>query len=149
MTSEEFLKSKVKSWLQPFPENVLKDLSQKDREEFRKMEVLALEGEFQQLAEIIVNCTNRFQFAKTYKVLRKSHQDTNAEIRSSKRLSPGVKNVLLKHRDLILPKKLAYMSEWFSMRWDDDIEEYARPVSGCSGVVLALCLGLIAMLCLL
>ena len=49
------------------------DLSACNDEErafLRTMEEQGIQGETWQLTEIIVGCTNKFQFAKTYKVLR-------------------------------------------------------------------------------
>ena len=146
--AEHYLDVWKKGWMEPLPEKVLKDLSQEDREKFREIEGLLLKAEFQTLADIVLNCTNKYQFAKTYKVLRRSWEKTKAEMSSasSEQMPPEIKPIMLDLCGRMMSQKWSNMDDWFSVRWGEDIRDYTQPAPGCSGVVLTLCLGLLAIL---
>lgn len=163
MSPEEFLDRAQANW-PTSPESVFSNCSPDDTAEVRALESQIVEGEFLALCDIIRNCRNRYQFAKTYKVLWADFRNTLAQ--------PGSPNVPEAKRHAIksvfdrgIRYKLRQMADWFEIafadasdrrqvaagRFENAIDIYAGKegirTSGCAPAVLLCVVGSATLLC--
>ena len=119
MSAHDFLEEHRKQWT-PLPEEELDGLSEEHRNEIRQFEEVAINGEFAALSDIILNCTNKFQFAKTYKVLRADYRRTvaNTDLANSV-FPPEVTRLIRKIALSVIERKLSDMAMWFWLQWRD------------------------------
>src|SRR5690606_29129543 len=120
----------------------------------RQLETQAAQLEFAALTDIILNCHSKYQFAKTYKVLRADLRKTLAQSgnpNASEQFNRAMKAAFQRIGD----HKLREMAMWFLLHFADDhdrrqvekgemfrpeaaIEMYAgkEGAGGCAGMVL-------------
>ena len=143
MLPQTFLEEvKTYRWDEPLSDEAMEGLNEEQREMVRSWEEAGRQGEFLALADIVCNCTNKYQFAKTYHVLRKSGSETLADMASRRveGLSPEAQALMRRITEHILQCKFAAMSAWFQTQWGEDIESYAAKGggSGCATVLALL-----------
>lgn len=152
MTPQEWLTKAHARW-RGLPDAELAGLSDEDRFAVRQLEAQAAQLEFAALSDIILNCHDKYQFAKTYKVLRADLRNTLAQPgnpNASEQINRAVKAAF----QLIGDQKLREMAGWFLAHFADShdmrrvqqagmsrietaIEGYAgKEGAGCAGVVL-------------
>ncbi|MFO0850562.1 MAG: hypothetical protein U0871_18685 [Gemmataceae bacterium] len=152
MSPQEFLAKAHDRW-HTLPDTALAECSDEERAVVRNLEAQLMQMEFAALADIILNCHNRFQFAKTYKALWNDFRRTLAQPgnpNASDQVNRGVKAAMEK----IVRQKLMDMAGWFEINFADShdqrqiaagrvrwsIEVYAGKEgtggSGCAGMVL-------------
>jgi hypothetical protein len=151
MSPQEFLAKAHARW-RGLPDSALTECSEEERAVVRKLEAQAAQMEFAALTDIILNCRNRWQFAKTYKVLRADLHKTLSQPgnpNAPAHVNRAVKAAL----EQVGRRKLMEMAAWFEIQFADShdlrqlqsgrvqwsIENYAgkdgaKP--GCAGVVL-------------
>lgn len=111
-------------------------------EQFRRT---AFEGENAQCMDLILNCHNKFQFAKTYRVYRRDLARTNQQIRdriSRGDLGPGVTTEVAEEMIRIgtqaVQEKMKRCADHFLHTWGEPITNYAGTGTGRAGVILAI-----------
>jgi hypothetical protein len=152
MTPQEYLTKAQARW-RGLPDAELAGLNDDERSAVRQLEAQAAQLEFAALTDIIVNCHNKYQFAKTYKVLRADLRNTLAQPGNPK-ASEQVNRAMKAAFQLVGQQKLSEMAGWFLVHFADDhdirqvqkagvarietaIEVYAgKEGAGCAGVVL-------------
>jgi len=157
MNPNDFLERARANWPQS-QESVFSKCAPDDADEVRALEMQLVEGEFIALADIVLNCRNRFQFAKTYKTLWADLRNTLSQ--------PGTPNVPEVKKQAIkavfdrgIRYKLRQMAYWFEMefadasdrrqvaagKFENAIDIYAGKeglkAGGCAGSVLLFVLG--------
>jgi len=157
MNPQEFLERARENWPQT-PDSIFADCSSEDADELRALETQIAEGEYLALADIILNCHNRFQFAKTYKTLWADLRNTLSQPGSPD--VPEPKKLAMKAIfDRAIRYKLGQMAYWFEFqfadasdrrqvaagKFDNAIDIYAGKegikAGGCAGSVLLLLIG--------
>jgi hypothetical protein len=102
-------------------------------------------GEHAQSLEIIAGCHNKFQFAKTFRTLRKDFARTNQEMRervargdAGPGITPAVVEEMIRIGTKSWELKMAALQKHFFLTWGEPIENYAGKGdgSGCAGVVV-------------
>jgi len=111
-------------------------------EQFRRT---AFEAENAQCMDLILNCHNKFQFAKTYRVYRRDLARANEQIRdrvSRGDLGPGVTPEVAEEMIRIgtqaVEEKMKRCADHFLHTWGEPITNYAGAGTGCAGVILAI-----------
>jgi hypothetical protein len=82
----------------------------------------------QELDEIYSTCRIRPQYAKTYRVLRRSKRETLEKMRVNLRSWPmpeEAKSILLRVFEQVISYKHAQMAAFFRIKWGEDIENWA------------------------
>lgn len=140
VTPRAYLQRCSDRW-KPLPDEELEGLPDECKDIVRHFEAVALNGEFAAFSDIILNCTNKFQFAKTYKVLRDDYQRTFANASAANpNFPPEVNRLIRKIAMSTIERKLDGMAWWFWVKWGDQksspvdfrnsIEQYTN--SGCA-----------------
>lgn len=80
---------------------------------------MMMEGEFAALSDIILNCQNKFQFAKTYKTLRSDVPRCASEAASVNQ-PENVRSVIHAMANNVLRQKLSAMAHWFAIQFADE-----------------------------
>ena len=117
MNPQKFLADAIEKWPR-VPEAILKDCDADEAEEIRAMEEMAVDAEFAALTDIILHCNNRFEFAKTYKLLwadlRKTLSDPGSDSvpEHKKKAMKAVFNSSIRY-------KLNQMKWWFEFTFAD------------------------------
>jgi hypothetical protein len=158
--AREFLEKARQGW----PRLADADLALCNDEEralVRGMEAHAIQGVFQGLSDLVLNCQNKFQYAKTYKVLRADLRKTFANPNLGNPQMPTHVNQAVRQAFIMAGEnQLRYMAEWFYITYADAsdrekvmealnkgqirleaaIEQYAGKGDGigCLGVVVLL-----------
>lgn len=88
-------------------------------------------AEMAQVQDLMANCNNAFQFAKTYKVYKKDWENTKRQMEEKAKsgvLPPGVSANLnqatLDASDEIMQRKFNLVSEGFQMKFNEPIDNY-------------------------
>lgn len=124
-------------------------LNQDQQAFVQQFEAQVRAAESAQATEIIVGCTNKFQFAKTYRVLRQDFAKSNQQLRDRVRagnagagITEAVVEEMIKVATPIWQAKMDRLSMHFLITWGEPIENYAGSGTGggCAGVFAALCL---------
>lgn len=152
MTPHEFSAERKASW-RTLPDAELAGCTEDERATVRILESQAAQLEFQALTDIILNCHNKYQFAKTYKVLRADLRRMLAQP-GNPNASEHTDRVMKAAFKLVGEQKLRAMASWFLVHFADShdmrqmerggmspIDNYAgQEGAGCAGVlVFALC----------
>lgn len=152
MNQHEFLAMAHAQW-RGLPDAALAECSGEERVVLRRWEAQASQLELGALTDIILNCHNRFQFAKTYKVLWNDLRKTLAQP-SNPNAPDHINKAMKAAMEHVVRQKLMKMAEWFEIYFADNhdrrqvwsgrvqwsIEVYAGKEgvggAGCAGVVL-------------
>lgn len=162
MNPHEFLAETLSSW-PLLPDTALDECNEEERALVRGAEAEGIKLEFEALSDIILHCHNKYQFAKTYKVLRADLRNTFTDSRELK-IPSHVDAAIRAALEQIVRQKLHEMARWFYEHFADDhdlrqlsrrqqgqmsladimrteetvIEVYAgkEGASGCAGVVV-------------
>ncbi len=151
MSPKEFLAKAQARW-RGLPDTALAECSDEERAFVRNLEAQVAQLEFAALSDIILNCHNRWQFAKTYKVLWADLHKTLSQ--SDNPNAPAHVNRAVKAAlGQVVRWKLTEMAAWFEIHFADDhdrrqvesgrvqwsIEVYVGKEgtgTGCAGLVL-------------
>lgn len=154
MNPQKFLADAREKWPR-VPDSTLRDCSTEEANEIREIEQLCVDGEFAALTDIILNCNNRFQFAKTYKTLWADLRNTLADP-GSPSVPAHKKQAIKAVFDCCIRYKLSQMKWWFEFEFADASDKrqvsagkFANAIDiyagnegiksgGCAGVVLFL-----------
>ena len=117
MFPEEFLLTAKKTW-RPVPDSILSECDENEREYVRTLETQGALLEFEALSDIILNCHNRFQFAKTYKVLRADLANALSQPENPQ-LPLHVSRALKQVVENTVRQKLLDMAGWFFIHFAD------------------------------
>ena len=118
MSAQEFL-TKERTYWNGLPDDALVECSDEEQESIRMIEAAMIEDQFAALSDIILNCHNKHQFAKTYKVLRADIPNAVSEVTSAD-APPHVRKVIRAVVEKILGRKLSAMAHWFCIRFADE-----------------------------
>jgi len=130
------------------------DFTAEETEFLQEFESRVTRGEQRQYLDLVRNCTNKFQFAKTYRVYRKDLEKTEAMMReriARGDLGPGIAPAVAEEmirigRDAV-SGKLETCESYFIMKWGEPITNYAGTGRGCMGMLFAGLLILVAAAC--
>lgn len=110
---DDFLADAETNWPR-LPDDQLSGLSDEEKNFIRGMEDHVIAGEYAMLSEIIRGCHNKFQFAKTYKLLRADLRNTFADPNAGNpSYSPLVNQAMRQAFMKVGTTKLDYMAKWF------------------------------------
>jgi hypothetical protein len=100
------------------PEDQLGDCNDQERAILRAIEQAGFATEAAQLAQIVIGCTNKYQFAKTYKLLR---ADLHTFAADPNLVPAGAPRHVIaagtKIGQNIIKQKLSHMALWFYVQW--------------------------------
>lgn len=149
MTPQEFLAEAQERW-RHLPDSALSDCDDESRAFVREIEAQGAEMEFAALSDLIMNCHNKYQFAKTYKVLTEDLRTMDSHQANFPNLPEQVGEAVKAAMKLAVEQKLSEMEYWFVVHFADShdhrqmqrsaqtplIETYSGQGSGCAGAVL-------------
>jgi hypothetical protein len=110
MYQQHFLAKALKNWPR-VPDSDLQGCNAEEVEELREFEQQIIDGEFSALTDIILNCNDRFQFAKTYKILWDDLRKTMA-FPGSPSVSACKRQAIKRIFDFCIRYKLDQMKWW-------------------------------------
>jgi hypothetical protein len=115
-------------------EEALSGLTPEEKQTVRDLERKGIVGESMATQDIVMNCQNKFQFAKTYRVLRNDRDKTLAQIRSAiSSHRREVVDAVAKAYEQIIDFKLGVLSDHFAAKWGQPIANYGW--NGCAVIV--------------
>ncbi|HEV2973185.1 MAG TPA: hypothetical protein VGY55_24680 [Pirellulales bacterium] len=115
----EFLERTRKHWT-PAPDVWLASLSDDENKLVRGIEQFGLEGDFRALSDIVLGCHNKYQFAKTWRLLRNDSEKTfRVYSAGNANYSPELNRIMREVSLRIIKRKHDAMAEWFFIRWAD------------------------------
>ncbi len=151
----KFLQDTRKDW-NGLQDEHLCNLEVEDRHNFRLLEQRILDEEYTKLCDLILNCDDKYQFAKTYQSAKNELENPRNIISpdSAPSVPPSFASAMEKSRSSIGKLQLDGMALWFWLRWGRDphagglgtdldykhaIESVAYPkFPGCVTLLLAL-----------
>ncbi len=117
------------AWPQ-LPDDLLRTLSEDECVSIRAHEEEMIAGNAMALDDILMNCTNKMQFAKTYRVLRRDKREMLAKLRAKtqtpdQNVSDVYMMAMTRSTDEILAYKLRRLASHFQNVWSEPIENWA------------------------
>lgn len=112
------------------PESIINALPEHERELIRQHVEEMIVGNSLQTDDLVRHCNNKFQFAKTYRVLRRDKRNTLDMMRKKMaKPNPAYSDsygvAMMRSIDDILDYKLERIARYFEVRWGESIENYA------------------------
>ncbi|HVK18335.1 MAG TPA: hypothetical protein VM533_15445 [Fimbriiglobus sp.] len=154
MSPQDFLLKAQQRWRR-LPDSQLAECNDEEKATVRALEDQAIQMEFAALTDIVLHCTNKYQFAKTYKVLRDDLRKNISQADGNPSAPPHVNRAVKATFEQVGEQKLSEMAGWFLVNFTDEqdmrrlqntpgvsrlhtaIEFYAgKEGSGCAGVVI-------------
>ena len=102
----------------PLPDDALAGLSEQQIASMRDIESSQIAISFARLSEVILNCTNKYQFAKTYRVLREDLRKTLTQIDTASQPA-NEKRVMKALLERVENQMLREMAGWFYIHFAD------------------------------
>jgi hypothetical protein len=107
------------------------DLTKEEEDYLATLTQTILEGELEQVRDLIRNCDNKYQFAKTHSVYMKDWEKTRGKMEhdlKQGKLPPGVgrnlHEAVMREADKIMEAKLETVREAFEMKFGESIHNY-------------------------
>ena len=115
----EFLEDVVKGWPR-LQDNELAECSVEERAFVRGMEVQVIQFSFAQVSDLVLNCHNKFQFAKSYKAIRADTQRNFSRGSQGNPQMPAHVNKAVRCAFVKAAERTLHsMAEWFYIRFAD------------------------------
>jgi hypothetical protein len=116
--AREFLDQALQKWPR-LPDSKLAECTEEEKAFVRGMEENAIQLEFVQLSDIVMSCGNKFQFAKTYKVLRADLKNFAKGNLGDPRWPARVNRAMRQAFIGVGKNKLHHMAQWFFISCSD------------------------------
>jgi hypothetical protein len=119
----DFLAKALAGWPR-LPDAELAECKDEEKALVRGLEEQGIQAEFAALSDIVLNCHNKYQFAKTYKVLRADSQKTFTNGCVGNPQMPAHVNKAVHAAFVkIVQAKLRSMAEWFFVQFADNSDQ--------------------------